>query len=150
MWPRIRRAPDFPDAYAAGTACTTLDFFGGGGLISAILRRQSASESCGPETNVPLTFVLYQPETTPSLVASSVLTWRGERICMCCFQLGARMARGKVRGIHAGRHRFSPVLFRSCFLALFSAFLGKPGKVVEDRRDEIAVAGVVRRQARGV
>jgi hypothetical protein len=31
--------------------------FATGGLISAILRRQSASESCGPETNVPLTLV---------------------------------------------------------------------------------------------
>ena len=48
--------------------------FGGGGLISAILRRQSASESWGPETNVPLTLVLYQPDTTPSQSASSVLT----------------------------------------------------------------------------
>jgi hypothetical protein len=37
-----------------------LIFFNGGGSISAILRRQSASEACGPETNVPLTFVLYQ------------------------------------------------------------------------------------------
>jgi hypothetical protein len=56
--------------------------FAGGGLISAILRRQSASESCGPETKVPLTFVLYQPDTTPSRSDSSVLTWRGERFCM--------------------------------------------------------------------
>jgi hypothetical protein len=55
---------------------------GGGGLISAILRRQSASEECGPETNVPLTFVLYQPEVTPSRSASSDLTWRGVRNCM--------------------------------------------------------------------
>src|SRR6201995_6127042 len=54
----------------------------GGGSISAILRRQSASEACGPETNVPLTFVLYQPEATPSRSDSSVLTWRGERFCM--------------------------------------------------------------------
>jgi hypothetical protein len=63
-------------------AAATFDFLAGGGLISAILRRQSASESCGPETNVPLTFVLYQPETTPSRSDSSVLTWRGERFCM--------------------------------------------------------------------
>ena len=48
--------------------------FAGGGLISAILRRQSASESCGPETNVPLTLVLYQPDMTPSRSDSSVLT----------------------------------------------------------------------------
>jgi hypothetical protein len=46
----------------------------GGGLISAILRRQSASELCGPETNVPLTLVLYQPEMTPSRSASAVST----------------------------------------------------------------------------
>jgi hypothetical protein len=57
--------------YAAGTAFRS---FTGGGLISAILRRQSASESWGPETNVPLIFVLYQPDTTPSQSASSVLT----------------------------------------------------------------------------
>lgn len=55
-------------------AVATFDFFAGGGLISAILRRQSASESCGPDTNVPLTFVLYQPDTTPSRSDSSVLT----------------------------------------------------------------------------
>jgi hypothetical protein len=48
--------------------------FAGGGFSSAILRRQSASESWGPETNVPLTFVLYQPDTTPSRSDSSVLT----------------------------------------------------------------------------
>src|ERR1700733_3423623 len=51
-------------------------FFAAGGSISAILRRQSASESCGPDTNVPLTLVEYQPETTPSRSDSSVLTWR--------------------------------------------------------------------------
>ena len=43
--------------------CAPFRPFAGGGLISAILRRQSAS--CGPETKVPLTFVLYQPDTTP-------------------------------------------------------------------------------------
>src|SRR5580692_701196 len=48
--------------------------FAGGGSISKILRRQSASELCGPETNVPLTFVEYQPETTPRRSDSSVLT----------------------------------------------------------------------------
>ena len=56
------------------TTAAPLEPFGGGGLISAILRRQSASESWGPETNVPLTFVLYQPDTTPSRSDSSVLT----------------------------------------------------------------------------
>jgi hypothetical protein len=79
-----------PSTYTIGAPLTT---FAGGGLISAILRRQSASESCGPETNVPLTFVLYQPDTTPSRSDSSVLTWRGERFCMNCievyFQVGA-------------------------------------------------------------
>ena len=49
-------------------------FLGGGGLISAILRRQSASVSCGPVTNVPLTFVEYQPDVTPRRIDSSVLT----------------------------------------------------------------------------
>ena len=75
--PSRRRADDF----------STLT---GGGLISAILRRQSASESCGPETNVPLTLVLYQPDTTPSRSDSSVLTWRGERFCMVCVLSGGR------------------------------------------------------------
>jgi hypothetical protein len=27
--------------------------------------------------------VLYQPDMTPSRSDSSVLTWRGERFCMC-------------------------------------------------------------------
>jgi len=58
------------------------------GLSSAILRRQSASVSCGPETNVPLTLVLYHPDSTPRRSDSSVLTWRGEKICMGCFQGG--------------------------------------------------------------
>ena len=44
---------------------TILAGFAGGGSISKILLRQSASVSCGPDTNVPLTFVLYQPDTTP-------------------------------------------------------------------------------------
>jgi hypothetical protein len=56
------------------TTAAPLEPFAGGGLISAILRRQSASVSCGPETNVPLTLVLYQPDTTPSRSDSSVLT----------------------------------------------------------------------------
>jgi hypothetical protein len=34
----------------------------GGGSSSAIFLAQSDSESCGPETNVPLTFVLYHPD----------------------------------------------------------------------------------------
>jgi len=63
----------------------------GGGSISAILRRQSASVSCGPETNVPLTFVLYHPDSTPSRSDSSILTWRGERFCIeDRFLVGAR------------------------------------------------------------
>ena len=68
-----------------------LRFFTGCGSISAILVRQSASESCGPETNVPLTLVEYQPDTTPRRSDSSVLTWRGERFCM--FQLSVRIVR---------------------------------------------------------
>jgi hypothetical protein len=48
--------------------------FTNGGLISAILRRQSASEACGPETKVPLTLVEYQPDTTPRRSDSSVFT----------------------------------------------------------------------------
>ena len=48
--------------------------FAGTGSISAILRRQSASESWGPETKVPLTLVEYQPDTTPRRSDSSVLT----------------------------------------------------------------------------
>src|SRR5260221_857898 len=79
------------------TTAAPLEPFGGGGLISAILRRQSASESCGPETNVPLTFVLYHPDTTPSLRASSVLTWRGERICIgYAFSWARDSAHGRV------------------------------------------------------
>src|SRR5258707_15658649 len=71
--------------------------FAGGGLISAILRRQSASVSCGPETNVPLTFVLYQPDTTPSRSDSSVLTWRGGRIFMeVCFRSAPNFHRTQV------------------------------------------------------
>src|SRR5258708_11985805 len=64
--------------------------FAGGGLISAILRRQSASVSCGPETNVPLTFLLYQPDTTPSRSDSSLFTWRGERFCIKCAFVSGR------------------------------------------------------------
>ena len=52
----------------------TLFFATGGGLISAILRRQSASEECGPETKVPLTLVEYQPDSTPRRSDSSVMT----------------------------------------------------------------------------
>jgi hypothetical protein len=58
-------------------------------LSSAILRRQSDSESCGPETNVPLTFVLYHPDCTPRRSDSFVLTCRGERFCIeFTFKLG--------------------------------------------------------------
>src|SRR5260370_16961901 len=84
--------------------------FAGGGLISAILRRQSASVSCGPETSVPLTFVLYQPDTTPSRRDSSVLTWRGERFCMkCAFRSAPNFHRtqGEVSGCSANNHWFS-------------------------------------------
>jgi hypothetical protein len=59
------------DGYAAGAGFAP---FAGGGLSSAILRKQSASELCGPETKVPLTLVLYQPDTTPSRSDSSILT----------------------------------------------------------------------------
>ena len=57
-----------------GLLLRLLGLYSSGGLISAILCRQSASESCGPETNVPLIFVEYQPDETPSRNASSVLT----------------------------------------------------------------------------
>src|ERR1700719_2401220 len=60
-----------PCRYEAAAARLT---FTGGGSISAILRRQSASELWGPETNVPLTFLEYQPGMTPSRSDSSVLT----------------------------------------------------------------------------
>jgi Asp-tRNA(Asn)/Glu-tRNA(Gln) amidotransferase A subunit family amidase len=46
----------------------------GGGFISAILRRQSASEECGPATKVPLTLVADQPDSTPRRSDSSVMT----------------------------------------------------------------------------
>src|ERR1700726_2220422 len=80
---RLDRLRDALSPWSDGYATRAIFTFAGGGLISAILRRQSASESCGPETNVPLTLVLYQPDTTPSQSASSVLTCRGERFCMC-------------------------------------------------------------------
>lgn len=70
----IARAQASKNEVGPYAAWTDFRSFGGGGLISAILRRQSASESWGPETNVPLTLVLYQPDTTPSQSASSVLT----------------------------------------------------------------------------
>src|SRR5258708_18033354 len=57
-------------------------FLAGAGLSSAIFARQSCSVECGPVTKVPLTLVLYQPDTTPRRSDSSVLTWRAERICM--------------------------------------------------------------------
>jgi hypothetical protein len=77
-------SPRWLNAFTNGKTPSSpyLFVFAVGGLISAILRRQSASEWCGPETNVPLTFVLYRPDTTPSRSASSVLTWRGERFCV--------------------------------------------------------------------
>ena len=57
------------------------------GSISAILRMQLASVSCGPDTNVPLTLIAYQPDSTPRRSASSALTCRGERFCITCFRL---------------------------------------------------------------
>jgi hypothetical protein len=56
------------------TERTQVFFFAVGGLISAILRKQSASEECGPETKVPLTLVEYQPDSTPRRSDSSVMT----------------------------------------------------------------------------
>ena len=96
--------------------------FAGGGSISAILRRQSASVSCGPETNVPLTFVLYQPDTTPSQSDSSVLTWRGDRFCMVCIAFGCSLVVRKT--------------------AVRSTLVGEPVKVGKDGRDQIAMTGV--------
>jgi hypothetical protein len=46
--------------------------------------------------------VEYQPDTTPRRSDSSVLTWRGERFCIGCFQLGVRSCierRAKVFGV---------------------------------------------------
>src|SRR6202035_1074321 len=57
-------------------------FLAGGGLSSAIFDRQSSCVAWGAVTKVPLTLVLYQPDTTPRRSDSSVLTWRGERFCM--------------------------------------------------------------------
>jgi hypothetical protein len=59
--------------------------FEGRGFIWAILRMQSASEACGPETKVPLIFVEYHPAGTPRRRASSVWTWRGARFFIGCF-----------------------------------------------------------------
>jgi hypothetical protein len=67
----------------------------GGGSISAILLRQSASEAWGPETKVPLILVEYQPDTTPRRSDSSVPTFRGERFCMGCFHLCVRNGIGR-------------------------------------------------------
>src|SRR6185312_4260444 len=57
------------------------------GSISAILRMQSAAVSCGPDTNVPLTLIAYQPCSTPRRSASSALTCLGARFCIACFRL---------------------------------------------------------------
>lgn len=121
-------------------AAWTFRAFAGGGLISAILRRQSASESWGPETNVPLTFVLYQPDTTPSQSASSVLTWRGKRFCMeCKLSNGAFDFRSS-----AGEN------FRSFGEQPGSALPGEPGKIRKDGRHQVAMMGVVRSKPSGV
>jgi hypothetical protein len=53
-----------------------------GPLSSPILRTQSASVACGPVTNVPLTFVPYQPDSTPRRVASGVPTCRCRSSCI--------------------------------------------------------------------
>jgi hypothetical protein len=72
-------------------------------LSSAILRRQSDSESCGPETNVPLTFVLYHPDCTPRRSDSFVLTCRGERFCIeFTFKLGRSIAIKRETGRRVG------------------------------------------------
>src|SRR5690348_9939186 len=60
------------------------------GSISAILRMQSAAVLCGPDTNVPLTLITYQPDSTPRRRASSALTCLGERFCMTCCRLAVR------------------------------------------------------------
>src|ERR1700722_7247268 len=83
----------------------------GGGSISAILLRQSASEAWGPETKVPLILVEYQPDTTPRRSDSSVPTFRGERFCMGCFQLVFESVRTKVKvcsGDERKRRQLSP------------------------------------------
>jgi hypothetical protein len=50
-----------------------------------------------------------------------------------------------------GSAQFCSVLFLALVLfSLGSTLLGKPGKVIEDRCDEIAMAAIVRRQSGGV
>ena len=72
-------------------------------MSSAILRRQSDSESCGPETNVPLAFVLYHPDCTPRRSDSFVLTCRGERFCIeFTFKLGRSIAIKRETGRRVG------------------------------------------------
>jgi len=85
---RLRYVADLSAVLGQATACLHKASWGRA-LISAILRRQADSESCGPETNVPLTFVLYHPDCTPRRCASSILTCRGERFCIeFTFKLG--------------------------------------------------------------
>src|SRR4051794_33887038 len=102
-----------------------------GGLISAILRRQSASVSCGPETKVPLTLVEYQPAPTPRRSDSSVLTCRGERFCMDAFSWHSRRLE---------RREVFQLSRRT--LIFWSAFTGEPGKARKHRRNQIAVMRV--------
>jgi hypothetical protein len=73
------------------TTAAPLEPFAGGGLISAILRRQSASVSCGPETNVPLTFgaVPARYDTEPQRLFGFDVT-RREILHEVCFQVSAR------------------------------------------------------------
>ena len=71
---RRQAAASLRDLRYFGARVRTAQVITTGGLISAILRRQSASEACGPETKVPLTLVEYQPDTTPRRSDSSVFT----------------------------------------------------------------------------
>src|SRR6185295_13806111 len=113
-------------------------FFAAGGLISAILRKQSASEECGPETKVPLTLVEYQPDSTPRRSDSSVMTWRGERFCIRCFRFCA------VRSGRNGWMKLAAVVGRT--LSCSGFFPGKPGEIGKHRGHEVAVMGVGRRE----
>jgi len=92
----------------------------GFGSISAILRRQSDSVSCGPETKVPLTLVEYQPDSTPRRSASSVLTCRGERFCIGLLSVGRSRSRRTADGLQVFRLvQLSPQsLVRSAMAAL--------------------------------
>ena len=84
----------------------------------------------------PLTFVEYQPDTTPSL-ATLRLTCRGERFrIMYLHSLFVSKARKELSIL--GTIKFAPGR---------SAFTVEPGKVRKDSRDEVAVMRIGRRQA---